>query len=137
MKVREPCTGCNRPMRSSNETKAQAPHAVRHCKDGRCDTCVQRERRGSVGRRLRVDGGIVDLPSFPYDPRPWTEQALCTQVDGDLFFPEMGGSTAEAKAVCRKCPVRVECLEWALDHHERYGVWGGLSERERRRLSAA
>jgi WhiB family redox-sensing transcriptional regulator len=55
-------------------------------------------------------------------------------VDPDLFFPERGASTREAKAVCRGCEVRDECLEYALDQGEKFGIWGGLSERERRRV---
>jgi WhiB family redox-sensing transcriptional regulator len=50
------------------------------------------------------------------------------------FFPEKGGSTREAKKVCLTCDVRSECLEYALEHDERFGIWGGLSERERRKL---
>ncbi len=64
----------------------------------------------------------------------WQEQALCAQTDPEAFFPEKGGSTRDAKRICRACPVRDECLEFALEHDERFGIWGGLSERERRRL---
>lgn len=64
----------------------------------------------------------------------WTEQALCAQTDPESFFPEKGGSTREAKKVCTSCPVRAECLDHALEHEERFGIWGGLSERERRAL---
>ena len=64
----------------------------------------------------------------------WQERALCAQTDPEAFFPEKGGSTREAKKVCRSCEVRAECLEYALGHDERFGIWGGLSERERRRL---
>ena len=64
----------------------------------------------------------------------WQSQALCAQTDPEAFFPEKGGSTREAKRVCNSCSVRVECLEYALAHDERFGIWGGLSERERRRL---
>jgi WhiB family redox-sensing transcriptional regulator len=66
--------------------------------------------------------------------RRWQERANCLGVDPDLFFPERGASTREAKAVCRSCEVRAECLEYALDHGEKFGIWGGLSERERRRV---
>jgi WhiB family transcriptional regulator, redox-sensing transcriptional regulator len=58
----------------------------------------------------------------------------CAEVDPDLHFPEKGAGTRGAKLVCRACEVRPECLEYALEHDERFGVWGGLSERERRRL---
>ena len=65
---------------------------------------------------------------------PWQEEALCAQTDPEAFFPEKGGSTREAKKVCLGCDVRSECLEYALMNDERFGIWGGLSERERRRL---
>ena len=64
----------------------------------------------------------------------WQDRALCSQTDPEAFFPEKGGSTREAKKVCRGCEVRAECLEYALERDERFGIWGGLSERERRRL---
>jgi WhiB family redox-sensing transcriptional regulator len=64
----------------------------------------------------------------------WQERALCAQTDPEAFFPEKGGSTREAKKVCLTCDVRSQCLEYALAHDERFGIWGGLSERERRKL---
>ena len=64
----------------------------------------------------------------------WQERALCAQTDPEAFFPEKGGSTREAKKVCTQCEVRAECLEYALANDERFGIWGGLSERERRKL---
>lgn len=64
----------------------------------------------------------------------WQERALCAQTDPEAFFPEKGGSTREAKKVCLSCDVRSECLEYALSKDERFGIWGGLSERERRKL---
>src|ERR1700704_4820116 len=64
----------------------------------------------------------------------WQERALCSQTDPEAFFPEKGGSTREAKQICSSCEVRSECLEYALLHDERFGIWGGLSERERRRI---
>ena len=64
----------------------------------------------------------------------WQDRALCAQTDPEAFFPEKGGSTREAKKVCRGCEVRAECLEFALAHDERFGIWGGMSERERRQL---
>lgn len=65
----------------------------------------------------------------------WQDAALCAQTDPEVFFPEKGGSTKEAKRVCVACPVRVECLTYALSVGERYGIYGGLSERERRVLA--
>src|SRR5213592_3136446 len=71
---------------------------------------------------------------FEEGDRSWQWQANCMGVDPDLFFPERGASTREAKAVCRGCVVQVDCLEYALAHGEKFGIWGGLSERERRRI---
>jgi WhiB family redox-sensing transcriptional regulator len=68
------------------------------------------------------------------DEQEWQERALCAQTDPEAFFPEKGGSTREAKRICLGCEVRSECLEYALAHDERFGIWGGLSERERRKL---
>jgi hypothetical protein len=72
----------------------------------------------------------LELPEFRFD-------AICSQTDPEAFYPEKGGSTKEAKRICLGCPVREQCLQYALDHDERYGVWGGMSERDRRRLQRA
>ncbi len=72
-------------------------------------------------------------PATPDDDQ-WQERALCAQTDPEAFFPEKGGSTREAKRICLGCEVRDACLDYALAHDERFGIWGGLSERERRRL---
>lgn len=72
--------------------------------------------------------------SARFDSQPWAELALCSQTDPEQFFPEKGGSTRAAKTICDGCEVRAECLIWALDNDERFGTWGGLSERERRKL---
>jgi WhiB family redox-sensing transcriptional regulator len=79
-------------------------------------------------------GPTVTLANGENMELSWQERALCAQTDPEAFFPEKGGSTREAKRVCLSCDVRVECLEYALAHDERFGIWGGLSERERRRL---
>lgn len=81
-----------------------------------------------------VMGGRSNLGSGSNPDLSWQERALCAQTDPEAFFPEKGGSTREAKRVCLSCDVRSECLEYALGHDERFGIWGGLSERERRRL---
>jgi WhiB family redox-sensing transcriptional regulator len=67
----------------------------------------------------------------------WHQKALCAQTDPEIFFPEKGGSVREAKRVCQHCEVREQCLKYALDHDERFGIWGGLSERERSRIRRA
>ncbi|MDE0118231.1 MAG: WhiB family transcriptional regulator [bacterium] len=71
------------------------------------------------------------------DGRAWQALANCLGVDPDLFFPERGASTREAKEVCRACVVRDECLEYAIVNGEKFGIWGGMSERERRRVRRA
>jgi WhiB family transcriptional regulator, redox-sensing transcriptional regulator len=76
---------------------------------------------------------VVIRPEAGDEPG-WQDRALCAQTDPEAFFPEKGGSTREAKRVCRNCEVRTECLEFALENDERFGIWGGLSERERRRI---
>jgi WhiB family redox-sensing transcriptional regulator len=83
-----------------------------------------------------VEGGtLADAGSDVLPPElSWQERALCAQTDPEAFFPEKGGSTREAKRVCMSCEVRAECLDYALAKDERFGIWGGLSERERRRV---
>ncbi len=76
---------------------------------------------------------LSDVTMVPGDEL-WQEKALCAQTDPEAFFPEKGGSTREAKRICLGCEVRDACLDYALAHDERFGIWGGLSERERRRI---
>lgn len=73
--------------------------------------------------------------NIEHDEMPgWWDKANCLGVDPDLFFPERGASTREAKEVCRGCVVQGDCLEYALANGEKFGIWGGMSERERRRI---
>ena len=89
---------------------------------------------GTNGRpQLSVVHNRIDVGPATNDDQ-WQERALCAQTDPEAFFPEKGGSTREAKRICLGCEVRDACLEYALAHDERFGIWGGLSERERRRL---
>ncbi len=92
-----------------------------------------------LGHELGAHGmgqGIADLLGIgtEADAQSWQEQALCAETDPEAFFPEKGGSTREAKKICTGCEVKAQCLEFALANDERFGIWGGLSERERRRL---
>ena len=64
----------------------------------------------------------------------WRKRAACRGIDPEVFYPVSDEDAEEAKAICAGCPVRQACLEHALGHREREGVWGGLNERERRRL---
>lgn len=79
-----------------------------------------------------IDG---HLPT-EHDPMPWAVYGNCVGVDSDLFFPERGAPSHEAKAVCRGCEVRDECREFAIEHDERFGIWGGTSYRDRKRIVA-
>jgi WhiB family redox-sensing transcriptional regulator len=88
---------------------------------------------GTARAHLSLVPDVDDVPLQPGDEL-WQEKALCAQTDPEAFFPEKGGSTREAKRICLGCEVRDACLEYALAHDERFGIWGGLSERERRRL---
>ena len=85
----------------------------------------------------RTDGEApLDIGRLPKPPA-WYADALCAQIDTDGFFPDKGGTTREAKKICGMCPVEARCLQYALDNHERHGIWGGKSERERRALEKA
>lgn len=83
---------------------------------------------------MTIEPLLVDAPTSAED---WREAALCAQTDAALFFPDKGGSAREAKRLCATCPVRIQCLESALDNDERHGIWGGLSERELRKIRRA
>jgi WhiB family redox-sensing transcriptional regulator len=108
----------------------------------RCD-------RGTIERYLRTAGYTTGgdpvaaptrhapyaPPVKPRDPNEhWSTYALCAETDGDEFFPNQGESNAHAKAVCAKCEVKPECLEYALANHPLPGVWGGTSDHERRKM---
>ncbi len=68
------------------------------------------------------------------DERPWVSYAAGRDCDPDLFFPGPEADTARAIQICDSCAVREQCLDYALTVRERYGVWGGTTERERRRM---
>jgi len=108
------------------------------------------ETGSTVGRAGRITAGVPD--DWHVDPvllgvpgvrkvvedeesqLAWQADSLCAQTDPEAFFPEKGGSTRDAKKICASCDVRAQCLEYALQNDERFGIWGGLSERERRKL---
>jgi WhiB family transcriptional regulator, redox-sensing transcriptional regulator len=79
-------------------------------------------------------GVYATIPSNNDPDANWQDSARCLGLNPDLFYPENQTLAREAKEVCDGCPVRVECLEYAIEKGERFGVWGGLTERERRRL---
>lgn len=73
---------------------------------------------------------MIELP-----PRPvWMQHAACRGEDPNLFFPRRGGDWDTPLAICRTCTVTDQCLQWALDHGEKAGIYGGTTERQRRRI---
>ena len=93
-----------------------------------------REKSREPGKVTPSGGGEDTMAHANPEERSWQDYANCLGVDPDLFFPERGASTREAKEVCRGCVVRDDCLEYALVNGEKFGIWGGMSERERRRI---
>lgn len=95
---------------------------------------VIRTGHGVNGRRSDSSGLLASV----IVPPDWMLGAVCAETDPELFYPERdsggGSSTLDAKRFCSGCDVRSECLQYALEHDEEYGVWGGLSTRQRRRL---
>src|SRR5882762_7953430 len=86
----------------------------------------------------KITTNLAVLPMRPkYTPEDveWMAKARCLGMDPSLFFPHENDSpeSEQAKDVCKRCPVRQECLEFAIKNHENYGIWGGLTEMERRR----
>lgn len=74
------------------------------------------------------------IEALAVDQLSWQDFANCRGADADLFFPERGASTRTAKSICAACEVKGACLEFALVEGEKFGIWGGMSERERRRV---
>lgn len=102
-----------------------------------CEACTEanrryhRDHRYATGQRDRP----AQLPRTPPGPAmSWAEQAACAGLHPDLFHPTRGEQASPAKAICAECPVQGDCLTWALTTRQAHGIWGGLSERERRRL---
>ena len=79
------------------------------------------------------DHGLPSLEELAQRP-VWMKRAQCRGEDRALFFPALGANAANARAICSICPVRPECLAYALADPESAGVWGGFAERERRKL---
>lgn len=67
-------------------------------------------------------------------PANWRDNAACANTDPDAFFPQKSRSGNDAKRVCATCPVREQCLQWALENNMRFGIWGGMTDNERRRI---
>ena len=98
------------------------------------DWFVDPVQLGLPGVRRPDAVGPTPNGTVPDATLAWQTDSLCAQTDPEAFFPEKGGSTRDAKKICSSCEVRSECLDYALANDERFGIWGGLSERERRKL---
>lgn len=83
---------------------------------------------------MRIPSTPVDLFVLDLKERPWAAYAACRDADADKFFSAAEADVAAAIRICNGCPVQGECLEWALETRVRYGVWGGTTERDRRRM---
>ncbi|HEX6398933.1 MAG TPA: WhiB family transcriptional regulator [Actinomycetota bacterium] len=80
----------------------------------------------------------IDLDLLPANPAPpdmWQDRSACFGIDPNVFFPISEEEAGPALAFCNACGIRAECLAWALKNGERYGVWGGMTEQQRRRLA--
>ena len=89
------------------------------------------------GERLEVGETAepFDFADYLDRMRPaWMDRGSCRQYPQKWWFPERGADVDRARGICDGCPVRAECLDWALTNGEHHGIWGGTSERERRRL---
>lgn len=82
---------------------------------------------------------LPQTPTLPVRSEPWLLHAACRGADSNIFFPPRGANRQmlQAKQICFTCPVRPDCLQYALDNHCIHGVFGGTSERERRRLRSS
>lgn len=107
----------------------------RHAIQQRLTSSGYSARDGEPLTRHQAAAETERPPRTPPWWEPWRDDAMCAQTDPEAFFPEKGGSTREAKAVCARCTVAAECLDYALANGERFGIFGGLSERERRSLT--
>lgn len=120
------CRDCGRDMGSNRNKFGLLVHAGH----GQCTSC-----RSAIDRAKKKAGELVApvatlLPLAP----AWMKNAPCASVDPEIFYPEKGESAKPAKSVCRLCPYKAPCLTYAVEHRQRFGVWGGLAEKERRGL---
>ncbi|MFJ4654193.1 WhiB family transcriptional regulator [Nocardia sp. NPDC088792] len=80
-----------------------------------------------IGKRSWTDSPWIDTP-------PWRGRAACARFDPETFFPRQGRSSLPAKRICVSCNVREQCLDFALTHSQIFGIWGGMTPRERQQF---
>ncbi|WP_306796514.1 WhiB family transcriptional regulator [Nocardia sp. XZ_19_369] len=85
--------------------------------------------------KLRMINAHSWFGSVEHELESWHRQAACAETDPDAFFPDRGGNARDAKRVCSSCDVVRECLNYALDHDQNFGVWGGMTPPERHRFA--
>lgn len=73
---------------------------------------------------------MIDI-NFGIEELSWQDEALCSQTDPEVFYPETAGEVVQARRICVKCPVRQECLDRAMENGEVYGIWGGTTREDR------
>lgn len=102
----------------------------------RCRPCINAKHAYHRARRIGTPPDRFGPPPIRALPsaRLWVGQAACAGQPTNLFFPSRGGDTTWAKTICADCPVKRECLAWALEADIGFGIWGGTSEVERQRL---
>jgi WhiB family redox-sensing transcriptional regulator len=81
-----------------------------------------------------MPGNLIDLPSIGWKPQPWRSEAACKGEPVDVWFATQGHGVKVAKRICNTCPVRIDCLKWAVEEQINHGIYGGRTPRERRML---
>lgn len=141
------CLGCGALLHRRKTPIEDRPEGSRLLNShGRCAPCVKkaikegvvekgtREQSPNTGRAILY--GSPPAATLTYDEE---KQALCSQTDPEIFFPEIGAFTDSraARKVCAQCPIRARCLEVAMENNEEYGIFGGLTSHERKDLRRA
>lgn len=151
-----PCLNCGRPMRRWGVTLAEAPGTIAPGARGMCSTCDGNNGEGLIqysscrrcGVRILAEGSSYCSECAHIQRREptgldWMANGACAQIDPGLWYPKRGGHDGHiAKRFCNgdpaagipECPVRAQCLQYALDNREGWGVWGGMATWERQRL---
>lgn len=122
--------------------KHGTPSSARRCSCNKCQPTpaatiepADTSSQNSVSLKVTViGGGSVQLPESALPMGPWVADAACKGINTNLFYPERGEPTRHALEVCKPCVVKAECLQYAIDNSERWGIWGGMTERQRRQI---